>query len=79
MRRYTDYIDYPCQIMEFFLFGLGDWYDYGDFRAGFSRNTPVPLVATAHYYMVVRYLVEAARMLDNRYDVAYYTHLGEEN
>jgi len=22
--------------------------------------------------------VEAARMLDNRYDVAYYTHLGEE-
>ena len=27
--------------------------------------------------MVVRYL-EAARMLDNRYDAAYYTHLGEE-
>ena len=31
--------------------------------AGFSRNTPVPLVATAHYYMVVRYLVEAAAII----------------
>ena len=77
MRRYTDYLKTRADN-GILSFGLGDWYDYGDFRAGFSRNTPVPLVATAHYYMVVRYLVEAARMLDNRYDVAYYTHLGEE-
>ena len=77
MRRYIDYLTTRADN-GIVSFGLGDWYDYGDFRAGFSRNTPVPLVATAHYYMVVRYLVEAARMLDNRYDVAYYTHLGEE-
>ena len=77
MRRYIDYMTTRAND-GIVSFGLGDWYDYGDFRAGFSRNTPVPLVATAHYYMVVRYLVEAARMLDNRYDVAYYTHLGEE-
>ena len=62
-------------MMESFLSGPGDWYDYGISGPDFSRNTPVPLVATPHYYMVVRYLVEAARMLDNRYDVAYYTHL----
>lgn len=73
MRRYIDYMTTRAND-GIVSFGLGDWYDYGDFRAGFSRNTPVPLVATAHYYMVVRYLVEAARMLDNRYDVAYYTH-----
>ena len=77
MRRYIDYLTTRADN-GIVSFGLCDWYDYGDFRAGFSRNTPVPLVATAHYYMVVRYLVEAARMLDNRYDVAYYTHLGEE-
>lgn len=31
--------------------GLGDWYDYGPWKAGFARNTPVPLVSTAHYYL----------------------------
>lgn len=30
--------------------GLGDWYDYGEGKPGFSKNTSVPLVATAHYY-----------------------------
>ena len=77
MRRYIDYLTTRADN-GIVSFGLGDWYDYGDFRAGFSRNTPVPLVATAHYYMVVRYLAEAARMLDNRYDVACYTRLSEE-
>ena len=59
-------------------FGLGDWYDYGDFRAGFSRNTPVPLVATAHYYMIVEYLIRAARIVGNADDVRYYNSLAND-
>ncbi len=77
MRRYTDYLSTRAEG-HILSFGLGDWYDYGDFRAGFSRNTPVPLVATAHYYLVVTHLVKAARMLGNAYDVAYYGALADE-
>ena len=44
MRRYVDYLSTRADN-HILSFGLGDWYDYGDFRAGFSRNTPVPLVA----------------------------------
>lgn len=77
MRRYVDYLTQRADS-GIVSFGLGDWYDYGDFRAGFSRNTPVPLVATAHYYMDINYLVRAARMVGNAADVRQYTLLGEQ-
>lgn len=49
MFRYVDYLQSKdsCRILKQ---GLGDWYDYGKGRSGFSQNTPMPLVATAHYY-----------------------------
>lgn len=49
MQRYADYLHTQdsCYILRQ---GLGDWYDYGPGRAGFAQNTPMPLVATAHYY-----------------------------
>lgn len=71
MRRYADYMQ-TCAVDGIVSFGLGDWYDYGDFRAGFSRNTPVPLVATAHYYLILQRVADAARLLGNRFDAAYY-------
>jgi Alpha-L-rhamnosidase N-terminal domain./Bacterial alpha-L-rhamnosidase. len=74
MRRYVDYLSTRAD-RHILSFGLGDWYDYGNYRAGFSRNTPVPLVATAHYYMTVQYLVRAAEMVGNDYDVRYYGSL----
>ena len=77
MRRYTDYLKTRADN-GILSFGLGDWYDYGDFRAGFSRNTPVPLVATAHYYMTVMYLIKAARMVGNEFDVRYYSSLAHD-
>lgn len=77
MRRYVDYLKTRAD-KGILSFGLGDWYDYGDFRAGFSRNTPVPLVATAHYYMTVMYLVQAAKMLGNDFDIRYYTSLAQD-
>ena len=49
MKRYVDYL--ATQDSAYILKqGLGDWYDYGPGRAGFSQNTPMPLVSTAHYY-----------------------------
>ncbi len=77
MRRYVDYLKTRAE-RGILSFGLGDWYDYGDFRAGFSRNTPVPLVATAHYYMTVMYLIKAAEMVGNDFDIHYYTSLAHE-
>ena len=49
MKRYVDYLatQDSCYILKQ---GLGDWYDFGPGRAGFSQNTPMPLVSTAHYY-----------------------------
>ena len=50
MRQYTDYL--ATRDSAYILsMGLGDWYDYGPWRAGFSRNTPRWIVSTAHYYL----------------------------
>lgn len=77
MRSYVDYLSGRAKD-HLIDFGLGDWYDYGNFRAGFSRNTPIGLVASAHYYMDICYISQAAKMVGNQYDVAYFTHLGKE-
>lgn len=61
MRRYVDYLTTRADN-GIVSHGLGDWYDYGPWRAGFSKNTPVPLVATAHYIFDLQLLVRAARM-----------------
>ncbi|WP_291546139.1 alpha-L-rhamnosidase [Bacteroides sp.] len=77
MRRYVDYLTTRADS-SIVSFGLGDWYDYGNFRAGFSRNTPVPLVATAHYYQAINCLIQAAQKVGNRYDEAHYTQLAQQ-
>lgn len=59
MRRYVDYL-HRRDSAYVLNFGLGDWYDYGPGRAGFSKNTPIALVATAHYYRWARLTAEAA-------------------
>lgn len=77
MRRWVDYLTSRAEG-HLIDFGLGDWYDYGDFRAGFSRNTPIGLVASAHYYMALRYLVKAAEMVGNPTDATHYAALADE-
>lgn len=75
MRRYVDYLTSRAEN-HIVSFGLGDWYDYKEgVKAGFSLNTPVPLVATAHYYMSIKYLQEAAAMVGSEYDVHYFLNL----
>lgn len=64
MCRYIDYLTSRAEngILNF---GLGDWYDYqANEAAGFSKNTPVPLVATAHYILDLQLMVKASEMME---------------
>ena len=74
MRRYVDYLTMRADN-GIVSHGLGDWYDYGPWRAGFSKNTPVPLVATAHYIFDLQLLVRAARMTGRTADAEKYSAL----
>ncbi len=62
MRAYVDYLTSRSEN-GIVSHGLGDWYDFGPWRAGFSRNTPVPLVATAHYIYDLGLVARAAGMV----------------
>lgn len=77
MRRYADYLTSRADN-GIVSHGLGDWYDYGPWRAGFSRNTPIPLVATAHYILDLRLVADAARMTGNKADAEKYSALAED-
>lgn len=77
MKRYVDYLGTRADG-NLIDFGLGDWYDYGDFRAGFSRNTPVGLVASAHYYQDLIHMVKSAELVGNKADAAHYSALAGE-
>ncbi len=67
MKRYMEYLSRQdsCFLLNM---GLGDWYDYGPGRAGFSQNTPVRLVATAHYYQWACYMYLVAKYLGHKSD-----------
>lgn len=69
MRRYMDYLASKANdnIIDF---GLGDWYDYGPWKAGFARNTPRNLVGTAHYIYDLQLMRRAARMAGYAEDAA---------
>jgi len=77
MRRYADYLTSRAED-GIVSHGLGDWYDHGPWRAGFSRNTPVPLVATAHYIFDLKLVAEAAKMTGNSNDAEKYEALAKE-
>lgn len=62
MRKYIEYLGTKAQD-DILDFGLGDWYDYGPWAAGYSRNTPVALVATAHYIYDLQLMERAAKMM----------------
>lgn len=77
IRRWVDYMSSRAND-HVLSFGLGDWYDYGNYKAGFAHNTPVPYVATAYYFYALKYLVKSAEMVGNKYDAAHYSVLAEE-
>lgn len=74
MKGYVDYLSSTASG-HIVSHGLGDWYDYHGEKAGFSKNTPVPLVATAHYYWDLTLLSKAAVMVGKSADATYYHEL----
>ena len=71
MKRYMDYL--ATQDSSYILkMGLGDWYDYGPGKAGFAKNTPMPLVSTAHYYQWMCYMYVMAKHLGHKQDAEWF-------
>jgi hypothetical protein len=77
MKRYADYLTSKSEN-HLLDIGLGDWYDYGDHRAGFSRNSPVEVSATAHYFYAVRLFSEMAKLVGRKDDERKYGQLANE-
>ena len=71
MKRYMNYLTTQdsCFILKM---GLGDWYDYGQGKAGFSKNTPMPLVSTAHYYQWMCYMYVLSKHLGHKQDAEWF-------
>ena len=71
IKRYLTYLvsQDSCFILNM---GLGDWYDYGPGKAGFSKNTPTALVSTAHYYQWMCYMYVMAKRLGHKQDAEWY-------
>ena len=75
IRRYVEYLTSRADN-GIISHGLGDWYDQrGTEPGGFTKNTPVPLVATAHYLMDLRYVAQAAQMKGLRKDAEEYDEM----
>lgn len=77
MKKYVDYLT-SKSAAHIVSHGLGDWYDYGEHAAGYSRNSPIPLSATAHYYFGATLVKKAAGLLGRKQDAAAYSRLSEE-
>lgn len=78
MKRYADYLSSTAKG-HIVSHGLGDWCDYRDNEPyGVSKNTPVPLSASTHYYMVIDYLTQAAGITGNQHDLTHYSKLREQ-
>jgi len=78
MKRYVDYLSTTAKN-HIVSHGLGDWCDYNiDQPYGVSQNTPVPLSASAHYYMAIDHLVKAAEIVKESEDVIIYSDLREK-
>ena len=77
MKRYVDYLSSTAEN-HLVDHGLGDWYDYGEHAAGYSKNSPIALSATSHYFYGSKLLAKAANMLGKSADAEKYTALTRE-
>ncbi|MDT0677565.1 glycoside hydrolase family 78 protein [Autumnicola musiva] len=76
----TKYVDYLSSTAENHIVdhGLGDWYDYGEHAAGYSKNSPIALSATSHYFYGASLVAKAADMLGRNQDAKKYQNLSTE-
>lgn len=77
MQRYVDYLATRANG-HLISYGLGDWYDIGPQRSGYSQLTSPSLTATAMYYQDLTTMVQIAGVLGDAEDAARYTRLGTE-
>ncbi|WP_206688032.1 glycoside hydrolase family 78 protein [Aestuariibaculum marinum] len=84
IREYYDvmktYVDYLTSTSDNYIVshGLGDWYDYGEHAAGYSKNSPIALSATSHYYYAAYLFAKAAKHLNKTEDIAKYEALTQD-
>ncbi|RVT79849.1 hydrolase [Flavobacterium sufflavum] len=74
MKKYVDYLTSKAD-KGIVSYGLGDWYDYGEHAAGYSKNSPIALSATSHYYFGIDLLAKAAKLLNKKEDAVIYENL----
>lgn len=74
MKRYVDYLGTKT-TNHIVSHGLGDWYDYGTHPAGYSKNSPIALSATSHYFYGASLLAKASKLLNKTEDIAKYEKL----
>lgn len=74
MKKYVDYLGTKA-TNHIVSHGLGDWYDYGTHPAGYSKNSPIALSATSHYFYGASLLSKASKLLSKTEDIAKYEKL----
>jgi len=78
MCRYADHLSSRTEN-GIIKFGLGDWYDYQEnAAAGFSKNTPVDLVGTAHFIYDLQLIIRASEITGNIANKQKYSNLLEK-
>jgi hypothetical protein len=74
MKKYVDYLE-TKSTNHIVSHGLGDWYDYGTHAAGYSKNSPIALSATSHYFYGASLVAKAAKLLNKTDDISKYETL----
>ncbi|SDM09041.1 Alpha-L-rhamnosidase N-terminal domain-containing protein [Catalinimonas alkaloidigena] len=71
MQQYVDYLATKAEG-NILTHGLGDWYDLGPERPGFSQLTPMGVTATAMYYYDLTIMSQIAKRLKKETDATKY-------
>ncbi len=74
MQRYIDYLLTKDSVF-ILKHGLGDWFDIGPKKSGFTQMTKMGITATATLYYDASIMTEIAQLLNKPADVKNYTQL----
>lgn len=77
MKKYIGYLQTKA-VNNILSQGLGDWYDLGPNKPGFSQLTPKGLTATAIYYYDLAIMDKIATLLGKTIDAIQYRKLAKE-
>lgn len=77
MLKYVDYLTSRANN-HILSHGLGDWYDYGEHRAGLAKNSPVEVSATAHYFYAAHLFSCMAKLIGREDEAVKYGNLAKQ-